>query len=80
MSEKEASNSQDSIECNVEDGLVSINAVRTKLDGLSKIEEQHTFRFDKVFDESADNLRVYHDTLSPLVQHTCRGGQSTCFA
>jgi len=73
-------NSQDSIQCDSEHSVIAINAVRTKLDGLSKYEEEHSFKFDKVFDELVDNPTVYHEILSPLVQHAANGGTSTCFA
>jgi len=61
-------------------GVVSINAIRTRLDGLSKYEEEHSFRFDKVFDETVDNDQVYEEILSPLVKNAANGGNSTCFA
>lgn len=80
LSEKEALTSQDSIQCDSEHGVVSINAVRTKLDGLSKFEEEHSFKFDKVFGEHVDNEQVYLDVLSPLVKYAGHGGTSACFA
>lgn len=80
LSEKEAINSHDSILCDTECNSISVNATKTKLDGLGKYDEEHSFRFDKVFDENCDNLEVYQEILSPLVKHAGEGGQSTCFA
>lgn len=80
LSSKEALASQDSIICDASAQTVSIQATRTKLDGLSKYNEEHCFTFDKVFDESAGNEEVYERVLSPLVLHASQGGQSTCFA
>lgn len=80
LSDKEMANSQDSIQCDPDLGVISIHAVRTKLDGLSKYEEEHTFKFDKIFDETVDNHSVYLEVLSPLVKYAAHGGTSTCFA
>lgn len=80
LSSKEATGSQDSIFCDPNEKTVSINATRKRLDGLSKYEEEHMFRFDKVFDESADNHHVYDQVLSPLVKYASEGNNSTCFA
>lgn len=80
LSEKEALTGQDGIQCDSDHSVIAINAVRTKLDGLSKYEEEHSFRFDKVFDDSVDNEQVYLQVLSPLVQYAGNGGTSTCFA
>lgn len=80
LSEKEAANSHDSILCDTTSHSVSVHATKTMLDGLSKYDEEHCFRFDKVFDEQCDNGSVYQEILSPLVKNAGEGGQSTCFA
>ncbi len=80
LSEKESALSQDCVVCDVSEGTVSIHATRTKLDGLSKFDEEHCFKFDKVFEDSVDNETVYEKVLSPLVKHAVQGGNSTCFA
>ena len=37
---------------------VLVNEVKTKLDGIGRYSEQHKFQFDRVYDETVDNLQV----------------------
>ena len=80
LSEKESTNSHDSILCDTSENSIAVHATKTTLDGLGKYDEEHSFRFDKVFDENCDNESVYQEILSPLVKYAGEGGQSTCFA
>jgi len=52
---------------------------KTKVDLTKYLENQH-FKFDTVFDETADNELVYKYTARPLVQNIFEGGMATCFA
>ncbi|KAH8320370.1 hypothetical protein KR067_000364 [Drosophila pandora] len=47
---------------------------------LIKYVDNHSFRFDYVFDEECSNTTVYQKTARPLVQHVFEGGMATCFA
>ncbi|CAG2101477.1 unnamed protein product [Medioppia subpectinata] len=42
--------------------------------------ENHTFRFDYAFDETADNALVYEYTARPLIDTVFAGAMATCFA
>lgn len=47
---------------------------------LVKFLENHSFRFDYVFDEECSNATVYEFTARPLIKHIFDGGMATCFA
>ncbi|KAH8402077.1 hypothetical protein KR009_009538 [Drosophila setifemur] len=47
---------------------------------LVKFLDNHSFRFDYVFNEDCDNATVYQFTARPLVRHVFDGGMATCFA
>nr|XP_036669570.1 kinesin-like protein Klp59C [Drosophila suzukii] len=47
---------------------------------LSKFLENHSFRFDYVFNEDCSNGTVYEYTARPLIRHIFEGGMATCFA
>lgn len=47
---------------------------------LTKVLDNHVFRFDHSFDESTDNSTVYHYTAKPLVETIFEQGMCTCFA
>ena len=59
--------------------VLIVHEGKTKVD-LTKYLENHRFRFDYSFDESADNQLVYHFTARPLVKTIFDGGMATCFA
>eukprot|EP01063_Lacrimia_lanifica_P029225 TRINITY_DN4419_c0_g2_i2.p1 TRINITY_DN4419_c0_g2~~TRINITY_DN4419_c0_g2_i2.p1 ORF type:complete len:760 (+),score=276.31 TRINITY_DN4419_c0_g2_i2:59-2338(+) len=42
--------------------------------------EEHSFTFDEVFEDNADNEEVYSRTAAPLVDTVFEGGRATCFA
>lgn len=45
-----------------------------------RVLDHHTFRYDDVFDEEADNLDVYDRAVKPLVEAVTEGGRVTVFA
>ena len=47
---------------------------------LTKYLENHQFRFDYSFDDSATNEMVYKFTARPLVATIFERGMATCFA
>ncbi|XP_017054432.1 kinesin-like protein Klp59C [Drosophila ficusphila] len=47
---------------------------------LVKFLENHSFRFDYVFDEECSNATVYEFTARPWIKHIFEGGMATCFA
>ncbi|EDW56897.1 kinesin-like protein Klp59C [Drosophila sechellia] len=47
---------------------------------LVKFLENHSFRFDYVFNEDCSNAMVYEYTARPLIKHIFDGGMATCFA
>ncbi|KAI8037593.1 kinesin-like protein Klp59C [Drosophila gunungcola] len=47
---------------------------------LVKFLDNHSFRFDYVFDEDCSNATVYEFTARPLIRHIFEGGMATCFA
>ncbi|EDW92276.1 kinesin-like protein Klp59C [Drosophila yakuba] len=47
---------------------------------LVKFLENHSFRFDYVFNEDCSNATVYEFTARPLIKHIFDGGMATCFA
>lgn len=59
--------------------VVAVHEPKNKVD-LTRYLENHTFRFDQAFDESADNDLVYKYTARPLVDVMFEGGIATCFA
>jgi hypothetical protein len=56
-----------------------VHEPKTKVD-LTKYLENHNFRFDYSFDETVDNLMVYHYSAKPLVKTIFEQGMATCFA
>jgi len=56
-----------------------VHEPKVKVD-LTKLLENHNFRFDYSFDENADNRMVYKYTAQPLVRSIFEGGMATCFA
>jgi len=58
---------------------VIVHEPKTKVDLTKYLDNQH-FRYDYVFEESADNNLVYKYTARPLVQNIFEGGMATCFA
>merc|ERR1712038_1156005 len=58
---------------------VIVHEPKTKVDLTKYLDNQH-FRYDCVFEESADNNLVYKYTARPLVQNIFEGGMATCFA
>ncbi|XP_074605722.1 kinesin-like protein KIF2A isoform X2 [Brevipalpus obovatus] len=59
--------------------LIVVHEPKHKVD-LTRFLENHMFRFDYAFDETADNELVYKYTAKPLVQTIFEGGMATCFA
>jgi len=68
----------DVITCPNKDQAI-VHEPKTKVDLSKYLDNQH-FRFDYVFDDSADNGLVYKYTAKPLVQNIFEGGMATCFA
>lgn len=68
----------DVITCPNKDQVI-VHEPKTKVDLTKYLDNQH-FRFDYVFDDSADNQLVYKYTARPLVQNIFEGGMATCFA
>ena len=58
---------------------IPVHEPKTKVDLTKYLDNQH-FRYDYVFEESADNNLVYKYTARPLVQNIFEGGMATCFA
>lgn len=56
-----------------------VHECKLKVD-LTKYLENHKFRFDYTFDESASNDLVYKYTAKPLVETIFNQGVATCFA
>lgn len=52
---------------------------RVKLD-LTKIEVEHTYRFDSAYDETVSNEDLYNDAIRPLIYHFFQGAKVSCFA
>lgn len=59
--------------------LTIVHEPKQKVD-LTRYLENHIFRFDYAFDESASNELVYKYTAKPLVHTVFEGGMATCFA
>lgn len=59
--------------------LIVVHEPKHKVD-LTRYLENHMFRFDYAFDETADNEMIYRYTAKPLVQTIFEGGMATCFA
>lgn len=59
--------------------LTIVHEPKTKVD-LTRYLENHVFRFDYAFDETATNELVYKYTAKPLVHTIFEGGMATCFA
>eukprot|EP00795_Rhopilema_esculentum_P004619 gene4619-20893_t len=56
-----------------------VHECKLKVD-LTRYLENHKFRFDYSFDESASNELVYRYTAKPLVEMIFNQGMATCFA
>lgn len=79
LSKKEKGRKEcDVITCPNKDQVI-VHEPKTKVDLTKYLDNQH-FRFDYVFDDSADNQLVYKYTARPLVQNIFEGGMATCFA
>lgn len=59
--------------------LTIVHEPKQKVD-LTRYLENHIFRYDYAFDESASNELVYKYTAKPLVHTIFDGGMATCFA
>lgn len=59
--------------------LTIVHEPRQKVD-LTRYLENHIFRFDYAFDDTASNELVYKYTAKPLVHTIFEGGMATCFA
>lgn len=59
--------------------LTVVHEPKQKVD-LTRYLDNHIFRFDYAFDETASNELVYQYTAKPLVHTIFEGGMSTCFA
>ncbi|XDV41380.1 hypothetical protein PO909_010259 [Leuciscus waleckii] len=59
--------------------VVMVHESKQKVDRTPFI-KNHTFRFDRAFDDSATNEMVYRSTARPLVETIFEGGMATCFA
>lgn len=59
--------------------LTIVHEPKQKVD-LTRYLENHIFRFDYAFDETATNELVYRFTAKPLVHTVFEGGMATCFA
>jgi len=59
--------------------LTIVHEPKQKVD-LTRYLENHIFRFDYAFDETASNELVYKYTAKPLVHTIFEGGMATCFA
>lgn len=53
--------------------------IRVKLD-LTKIEVEHSYRFDSAYDETVSNEELYDDAIRPLINHFFQGAKVSCFA
>eukprot|EP00818_Percolomonas_sp_WS_P005319 CAMPEP_0117442936 /NCGR_PEP_ID=MMETSP0759-20121206/4420_1 /TAXON_ID=63605 /ORGANISM="Percolomonas cosmopolitus, Strain WS" /LENGTH=689 /DNA_ID=CAMNT_0005234863 /DNA_START=2252 /DNA_END=4321 /DNA_ORIENTATION=+ len=79
MNDKEKSRGDaDVMECSDEETLI-VHEPKKKVD-LTEYIDKHTFVFDEVFDEYAQNEEVYERTAQPLVEHIFTKGKATCFA
>jgi len=58
---------------------VLVHELKRKVDQTPYL-DNHTFRFDCAFDDTADNETVYRCTAQPLVYTLFAGGMATCFA
>lgn len=56
-----------------------VHEPKTKVD-LTKLLENHKFRYDYAFDDTCSNEMVYKYTAKPLVKTIFEGGMATCFA
>lgn len=59
--------------------LTIVHEPKHKVD-LTRYLDNHIFRFDYAFDETASNELVYKYTAKPLVHTIFEGGMATCFA
>jgi len=47
---------------------------------LTKIEVEHSYRFDSAYDETVSNEELYEDAIRPLIYHFFQGAKVSCFA
>ncbi|KAG9508465.1 Kinesin-like protein KIF2A, partial [Fragariocoptes setiger] len=79
LNKKEASRKDVDVVTVPNKNLTIVHEPKQKVD-LTRYLENHIFRFDYAFDESANNELVYKYTAKPLVQTIFNGGMATCFA
>lgn len=79
MNKKEANKKDIDVITVPSKNLIVVHEPKHKVD-LTRYLENHMFRFDYAFDESADNELVYKYTAKPLVHTIFEGGMATCFA
>ncbi|KXS20169.1 kinesin-domain-containing protein [Gonapodya prolifera JEL478] len=79
MSQKEVRRKETDITNVANRRSIVVNEPKVKVD-LTRYIEQHSFVFDEVFDEAANNEDVYRRTAQPLVESIFTGGKATCFA
>ena len=72
------SNEFDVITCSVNKRTCTIHDARMHADMCNRFMKHHEFTFDRVFDESTNNARVYSETASKLVDLTLSGSFTTC--
>jgi len=59
---------------------LTVHEPKVKVD-LTAYTEAHKFLYDNIFDETANNQKVYRNTAAPLIKHLFQAGKnSTCFA
>lgn len=56
-----------------------MRVIRVKLD-LTKIEVEHSYRFDSAYDETITNQELYEDAIRPLIYYFFQGAKVSCFA
>ena len=71
-------NDRDIIEI-VSDQDLLMQELKEKVD-MTKYIEEHSFKFDNVFDSDKDNNTIYNECVLPLVAETFKGAKTTCFA
>lgn len=63
----------------VKEGQISVYEEREKVD-LTKYNEVHKYRFDRVYDEKTSTQEIYDGDVEPMVQLAYEGVKVTCFA
>uniref|UniRef100_U5ELQ3 Kinesin-like protein n=1 Tax=Corethrella appendiculata TaxID=1370023 RepID=U5ELQ3_9DIPT len=79
LSRKEVMRKELDVICVPSKDTLIVHEPKTKVD-LTKLLDNHNFRFDYAFDDSCSNELVYKYTAKPLVQTIFEGGMATCFA